>query len=170
MPDTGAPWAIPYVDQSDLVRDFPSADLAQATAIAAGLTSADSVIRQVFQVMTTTDFTTTSTTAVDLTDVTVTVVPQDAANRIAMLFTASSSANNANREVAFQFRRDTTDLFENVQTVLTAANIRNTSAMMFDEVAGDTASRSYSIRTFLAGGGGTLTVANSSLIVMEYVP
>jgi hypothetical protein len=40
MPDTGPPWAIPYVDQSDLVRDFPSADEAQALAIAAGLSAA----------------------------------------------------------------------------------------------------------------------------------
>ena len=43
MPDTGAPWNIPYVDDSDLVRDFPTADEAQALAIAAGLTSAAAI-------------------------------------------------------------------------------------------------------------------------------
>jgi hypothetical protein len=40
MPDTGAPWNIPYVEPADLVRDYPAADEAQALAIAAGLSSA----------------------------------------------------------------------------------------------------------------------------------
>jgi hypothetical protein len=40
MPDTGAPWNIPYVAPTDVVRDYPTADEAQALAIAAGLTAA----------------------------------------------------------------------------------------------------------------------------------
>ena len=40
MADTGAPWNIPYVEPSDLVRDYPAADEAQANAIAAALSAA----------------------------------------------------------------------------------------------------------------------------------
>jgi hypothetical protein len=44
MPDTGAPWNIPYVDPSDIVRDYPAADEAQALAIAAGLSLAGGLV------------------------------------------------------------------------------------------------------------------------------
>jgi hypothetical protein len=40
MPDTGAPWNIPYVDPTDLVRDYPQASEDLADAIADGLTAA----------------------------------------------------------------------------------------------------------------------------------
>jgi hypothetical protein len=166
MPDTGAPWNIPYVEPADLVRDYPAADEAQALAVAAGLDSA-STLKQVKQVTTTTNFTTTSTSAVDLTGVTVTVVPSDAANRIVMFFTASQSNANSARDSFYGFRRTTTDLFEEVEVTSTeSSGDVNTVAMMFDEVAGSTDSRTYSIRVRVASG--TLTVQNSSLVVMEY--
>jgi hypothetical protein len=37
MPDTGAPWNIPYVETADLVSDWPADSLALANAIAAAL-------------------------------------------------------------------------------------------------------------------------------------
>jgi hypothetical protein len=40
MPDTGAPWNIPYVESTDLVSDWPADSLALANAIAAGLDDA----------------------------------------------------------------------------------------------------------------------------------
>jgi len=40
MPDTGAPWNIPYVESSDLVSDWPTDSLALANAIDAGLDAA----------------------------------------------------------------------------------------------------------------------------------
>lgn len=40
MADTGAPWNIPYIEPSDIVRDYPAADEAQALAIAAALSGA----------------------------------------------------------------------------------------------------------------------------------
>ena len=40
MADTGAPHFIPYVEPTDLVREYPAADEAQAFAVAAGLTAA----------------------------------------------------------------------------------------------------------------------------------
>jgi hypothetical protein len=40
MPDTGLPWEIPYLDGTELVRDYPAASEALADAVAAGLTAA----------------------------------------------------------------------------------------------------------------------------------
>jgi hypothetical protein len=40
MPDTGAPWNIPYVENADLVRDWPADSLLVANAVAAGLSAA----------------------------------------------------------------------------------------------------------------------------------
>jgi hypothetical protein len=44
MPDTGAPWNIPYVDPTDLVRDYPQASEDLADAIADGLTAAGGLV------------------------------------------------------------------------------------------------------------------------------
>jgi hypothetical protein len=167
MPDTGAPWNIPYIAPTDNPRVYPAADEAQALAVAAGLTNA-SRIKQVKQVITTTDFTTTSATLVDLTGVTVTVVPSDAANRVVMFFMANTTNADNSRDVFFRFRRDTTDLFEEIQNRQEANAGSYVFAMMFDEVAGSTASRTYSVR--VRRSGGPQTVLNSSLIVMEYAP
>ena len=41
MPDTGAPWNIPYVENADLVRDWPADSLLVANAVAAGLSAVD---------------------------------------------------------------------------------------------------------------------------------
>jgi hypothetical protein len=84
MADTGPPWAIPYVDQSDLVRDFPSADEAQALAIAAGLTDA-SVIRQVVSTLKTDTFTSTSASYVAVTGASVSITPQTNTNKVLVI-------------------------------------------------------------------------------------
>ena len=44
MADTGAPHFIPYVEPTDLVRDYPAADEASAFAVAAGLDAAGGLI------------------------------------------------------------------------------------------------------------------------------
>ena len=44
MADTGAPWNIPFVEPTDLVRDYPAADEAQALAVAAGLSAAGGLV------------------------------------------------------------------------------------------------------------------------------
>jgi hypothetical protein len=44
MPDTGAPWNIPYVDPTDLVRDYPQASEDLADAIADGLDAAGGLV------------------------------------------------------------------------------------------------------------------------------
>jgi len=44
MADTGAPWNIPYVESTDLVRDYPTDSLALADAIADGLDAAGGLV------------------------------------------------------------------------------------------------------------------------------
>ena len=167
MPDTGAPWNIPYVAPTDNPRVYPAADEAQALAIAAGLSSA-SLVKQVKQVITTTDFTTTSTSFVDLTGVSVTITPSDAANRILMQFVASSQNSAGSNSNIFRFRRDTTDIFEDVVDQTSDSNRPRSMAMTFDEVAGSTAARNYLVRFRVSAATGV--VFSSSLIVMEYAP
>ena len=84
MPDTGPPWNIPYVDDSDLVRDFPTADEAQARAIAAGLTAAGG-IKQVVQTVKTDTFSTTSTSFTTVTGLAVTITPSSASSKVLLL-------------------------------------------------------------------------------------
>jgi len=40
MPDTGAPWNLPYVDPSNLVKDWPTDNQTQMQAVAAAITDA----------------------------------------------------------------------------------------------------------------------------------
>ena len=167
MPDTGLPWEIPYAAPADTVRTWPALSEDIADAVAAGLDSA-AIVRQVKQVITETNFTTTSTTDVDLTGVTVTIVPKDAANRILMQFVCSSQNGSGSQSNIFRFRRDTTDIFEDVVDQTGDSNRPRSMAMTFDEVAGSTASRDYLVRVRVTGSTGT--VFSSSLIVTEYTP
>jgi hypothetical protein len=167
MPDTGAPWNIPYVEAADLVRDYPAASLALGTAIAAGLSSASNV-RQIQTVTSTTDFNTSSTSAVDLTGAAVTITPESATNRLLMMFTCETYNTGGSPRNRFQFRRDTTDLFEEVNIRFALIIQEETFSMNFDEVANDTSARTYKIRMRVSSDFGH--VLNYSLIVVEYQP
>ena len=87
MPDTGAPWNIPYVEAADLVSDWPADSLALANAIDAGLDAAAGLV-QVVVATDSTDRTTTSTSYVD-SGISVTITPTDAANRLILVWAAN---------------------------------------------------------------------------------
>jgi len=57
MPDTGAPWNIPYADPTDLVRDWPALSEDVADAVALGLTSAKQIVAVKFAIKTDTQTT-----------------------------------------------------------------------------------------------------------------
>ena len=84
MPDTGAPWNIPYVAPTDNPRVYPAADEAQALAIAAGLTDA-SLIKQVVQNLKTDTFSTTSTSFVNVTGASVTITPSTNTSKVLVI-------------------------------------------------------------------------------------
>ena len=109
MPDTGAPWNIPYVDDADLVRDFPTADEAQALAIAAGLTAAGGV-KQVVEVRKTDTATISSSTYVTVSGLSVTITPTSTDSRILLAWTVPFNQNNTNRVAFMSIFRGGTNL------------------------------------------------------------
>ena len=163
MPDTGAPWNIPYAAGSDLVSAWPALSEDIAEAVADGLTAA---LITPSQVITTTNFTTTSATMVDLTGVTVTVTPAAATNRFLLMFTANTENSSGGNNNFFQFQRDATLLFEEVEVYLPSSNDAASVAMMFDEEATNTTARTYKV--VVRRNSGTMTVLNSSFVVIEY--
>ena len=99
MPDTGAPWNIPYVESADLVSDWPADSLLVANAVAAGLSAAEKLIAVKSAI-----FTGTQTGSVAaggdlaITDLSITHEVADASNELiisAMLGVAGSSNNLA---------------------------------------------------------------------------
>ena len=87
MPDTGAPWNIPYVAPTDNPRVYPAADEAAALAIAAGLTAAgnEGTGPNVVQAIKTNTFTTTSSSFVDITDLEATITPSTGTAKVLVI-------------------------------------------------------------------------------------
>jgi len=81
--NTGAPWNIPYVEPSDLVRDYPAADEAQALAIAAGLDAAGGLVAVKHALFTGTQTNSTAAGAnFAVTDLSITHEVADSANKL----------------------------------------------------------------------------------------
>jgi len=89
MPDTGAPWNIPYVAASDLVKDWPTDNQEQAEAIADALDR--TAIRQVLQTVKTDTFSTSSTSFTDVTGMSVSITPSDDSNKILVVAFVNAS-------------------------------------------------------------------------------
>ena len=92
MADTGAPHFIPFVEPTDLVRDYPAADEAQALAIAAGLTEAGNagIGSNVVQTVKTDTFVTTSPADfTEVTGLTVTITPTSASSKVLVFFSVA---------------------------------------------------------------------------------
>jgi hypothetical protein len=83
MPDTGAPWNIPYVAPSDLVRDYPSDSEDLADAIADGLDAAGGLVAVKHALFTGTQSASTLAGAnFAVTDLSITHTLADAANKL----------------------------------------------------------------------------------------
>jgi hypothetical protein len=84
MPDTGAPWNIPYAAPADLVSAWPALSEDIAEAIADGLDAAGNagIGSNVVQATSTSRFTTASTTFVAVTGMNVTITPTSASSKV----------------------------------------------------------------------------------------
>jgi hypothetical protein len=83
MPDTGAPWNIPYVAPSDLVRDYPSDSEDLADAIADALDAAGGLVAVKHALFTGTQTNSTAAAAnFAVTDLSITHTMADAANKL----------------------------------------------------------------------------------------
>ena len=113
MPDTGAPWNIPYVEAADLVSDWPADSLALANAIDAGLDAAgnagigSNVVSYVYA-----DVFSASLSAGASTDPSgfeVTITPSSATSKVLLLANLVGSATEP-FALSFTILRDSTDL------------------------------------------------------------
>jgi hypothetical protein len=98
MPDTGAPWNIPYVAPSDLVRDYPSDSEDLAEAIADGLDAAGGLVAVKHALFTGTQTNSTAGGAnFAVTDLSITHTLADAANKLIISAYFGAAATNAQR-------------------------------------------------------------------------
>ena len=118
MPDTGAPWNIPYVENADLVSDWPADSLLVANAVAAGLSAAGNagIGSNVVQAVKTDTFTTTSTSFVDVTGFAVSITPSSASSKVFIIasFTLSGTGSNSAAQsfgISARLRRGSTDIY-----------------------------------------------------------
>jgi hypothetical protein len=93
MPDTGAPWNLPYPAPSDLVRDAPEAFEDLAEAVAAGLSAVPQTILQVVEATTTSSTTVTGTTRTD-TALQVSITPSSTSSKVLLIGSCEAFSNN----------------------------------------------------------------------------
>ena len=95
MPDTGAPYFIPFADPTDLVRDWPALSEDVAEAVADGLDEAGSagIGSNVVQTVKTDTFSTTSGTFEDVTGLAVTITPTSNTSKILIIADVSISTS-----------------------------------------------------------------------------
>ena len=97
MPDTGAPWNIPYVENADLVSDWPADSLLVANAVAAGLSAAVGLVAVKHALFTGTQTNSTAAGAnFAVTDLSITHTLAGAANKliISAYFRAAANSND----------------------------------------------------------------------------
>jgi len=83
MADTGAPWNIPYVESTDLVRDYPTDSLALAEAIEDGLDAAAGLVAVKHALFTGTQTNSTAAGAnFAVTDLSITHTLADSSNKL----------------------------------------------------------------------------------------
>jgi len=96
MPDTGAPWNIPYVESTDLVSDWPTDSLALANAIDSGLDAAGGLVAVKHALFTGTQSNSTASGAnFAVTDLSITHEVADAANKLIISMSAGVLASAA---------------------------------------------------------------------------
>ena len=97
MPDTGAPWNIPYVEAADLVSDWPADSLLVANAVAAGLTAAGGLVEVKSAIKTDTEVISgvASGASSDITGLSITHTVADAANKLVILGMIGTAAEGA---------------------------------------------------------------------------
>ena len=97
MPDTGAPWNIPYVASTDLVSDWPADSLALANAIDAGLDAAGNagIGSNVVQATKGDSYSTTNTAYQDVTGLSVSITPTSATSKVLVITSVNVSNSGA---------------------------------------------------------------------------
>jgi hypothetical protein len=112
MPDTGAPWNLPYPSPTDLVRDAPQAFEDLAEAVADGLDDAGSegIGPNVVQVFKGDAFTTATINSwVDVTGVAASITPSSATSKVLVIISTNISVASS-AFAAVRCLRDSTEI------------------------------------------------------------
>ena len=169
MPDTGAPWNIPYVENADLVSDWPADSLLVANAVAAGLSAAGGLVAVHYALKTdvfSESVAARPTVSGAVTGLSVTLTPSDASNDLIVLGTIQSGrAEDAAPSFLHLFRDGVTtayrgDTYGSRQRVAGwyTTSIVGTAQMniVFRVSAGSTSSTTFDVR--LSHGSTSTTV------------
>jgi len=98
MPDTGAPWNIPYVASTDLVSDWPADSLALANAIDSGLDAAGGLVAVKHALFTGTQSNSTASGAnFAVTDLSITHTLADSSNKLIISAYLGAAGNSEGR-------------------------------------------------------------------------
>ena len=170
MPDTGAPWNIPYVAGTDLVADWPTDSQTLAEAIADGLDAA-SKLKQVVSTTKTDAFAGSSTGWFTLTGLTATITPTSATSTVlAILTVGAMDASGASRKMIRVTRggtaigvgdaagsRTQTGLFVDFESI----NRVQSSSWSFLDSPATTSATTYTAEGYQTGGTFLLNRQNS---------
>ena len=144
MPDTGAPYFIPFADPTDLVRDWPALSEDVAEAVADGLDEAGNagIGPNVQSALLTSTFSTTSTSPVNITGLSVTITPSSDTAKILVIvnLAVGITSNLAAAYGVGGVSRGTTNLAEFVSGNAAGDNGRQASSgsiIVLDEPATD---------------------------------
>lgn len=169
MPDTGAPWNIPYVAGTDLVGDWPTDNQQQAEAIADALDGAFFVKQLVSTLKKNTfsESTGSGNISGDVTDLTVTITPSDATSRLLVTGVVAIASSSETTSVGLLLYRDgsASDYRGNAGVSRTRGiggfvavdRAANLAAFSFVDTAGSTSATTYSVR-LLNSSGSTQTL------------
>jgi hypothetical protein len=148
MPDTGAPWNIPYADSSDLVRDWPDLSEDIAEAVADGLDAAGGLVAVKHALFTGTQTNSTAAGAnFAVTDLSITHTLADAANKLVMLTSIGQAESSQDLGVGFAFADD--------GSLIDIANAdgsrrRTTAGLSRNQVTSEEIRQTFSIHTVYA--------------------
>jgi hypothetical protein len=171
MPDTGAPWNIPYVENADLVSDWPADSLLVANAVAAGLTAANTGIgSNVVQTVKTDTFSTSSATYTALTGLSASITPSSATAKVLVMVDLKFSNTTNNQTTHVRLVRGATVLYvgnaDGNRTQTSAATggasgegtqlLYNAGIITFLDSPASAASTTYGVE--IRVGGGTAVV------------
>ena len=171
MPDTGAPWNIPYVAGTDLVSDWPTDSQTLAEAIADGLDTAllAGIGSNVVTSTTSTATTTTSGSYVD-TLVTASITPSSATSKVLVLVSIGRhNANGLSRRAQLAlFRGDVTgtniaDLFSQSNQVDSGYDYAGLSCL---DSPGTASAQTYTVGLKSSSGGSSVTIQGFQSITL----
>ena len=173
MPDTGAPYFIPFADPTDLVRDWPALSEDVAEQVALGLDAAGNagIGSNVVQTAKTDTFTTSSSSFTTVTGLTATITPTSDASLVLVLFRVAGARTTGTNAAQVRLIRGATPIAvgaaEGSRTPATGL-VAQSSASGFEVISGGFLDNpgtdspvTYSIEMRVSDGSGSVFVNRS---------